>query len=187
MTVAGLTLVSFVSGALPFSCWLARLAGKDIQQVGDGNPGAVNAFKAAGPAIGIPALLFDFLKGAVPVACAVWFLQVSSWALVPVAIAPVLGHAFSPFLEFRGGKAIAVTFGVWSGITLWEAPCLLGAAFLVGKFLLRIRNDAWVVILGMTALFAYVVLRLRQSPAVVLCLLNILVLAWTHGRKLRPR
>ncbi len=185
MIPAALTLVAFLSGSLPFSLWLVQLTGRDIRQFGDGNPGAVNAFRAAGAVIGSIALLLDFLKGMAPVGLAVWLLQVRGWPLLSVGIAPVLGHAFSPWLGFRGGKAVAVTFGVWSGITLWQAPCLLGATFLAGKLLLRLRNDAWVVMFGLAGLLAYVVLRLREPPLIVLCLLNIALLGWTHRHSLR--
>jgi glycerol-3-phosphate acyltransferase PlsY len=187
MSTVGLTLAAFISGSLPFSYWLAQLAGRDLRQVGDGNPGTVNAFKAAGPVVGTAALLLDFLKGMAPVGAAVWLLGIRGWPLLPVGIAPVLGHAFSPFLGLRGGKAIAVTFGVWSGITLWEAPCLLGVAFLFGRFVLRMRNDAWVVMLGMLVLLAYVALRLREPQLVALSLLNTALLAWTHRRVLLDR
>jgi glycerol-3-phosphate acyltransferase PlsY len=61
--------------------------------VGDGNPGAVNAWRAAGGRAGVPAGLFDFLKAAVPVGLANWVFGVSGWGLLPIALAPIVGHA----------------------------------------------------------------------------------------------
>lgn len=157
-TVAGL-----LSGSMMFSAWLTKLRGREIREYGDGNPGAMNAFKAGGPAIGIPALLLDFLKGAVPVGLARWALGdvgrivVNGWWLIPVAIAPVLGHAFSPWRCFRGGKAVAVTFGVWCGLTLWEGPTLFGAG--LGLGLLLVRNDGWRVLGGLVVLGVWLLLR----------------------------
>ena len=173
----------FLSGSLPFSAWLARLRGRDVRSVGDGNPGAINAFKAAGPLVGSAALLLDFLKGALPVAAAWWLLGLRGWLILPAAIAPVLGHAFSPFLGFRGGKAVAVTFGVWSGITLWQGPCLLGAVFLLGKFVFRLR-DARTVLLGTAALLAAAVLWWREPALTALAAANAAVLGWKHRREL---
>jgi acyl phosphate:glycerol-3-phosphate acyltransferase len=179
-----MTGAGFLSGSLPFSVWLVRLRGRDARSVGDGNPGAINAFRAGGARAGIPALLLDFLKGALPVAAAFWLLGVRGWLVLPVAIAPVLGHAFSPFLGFRGGKAIAVTFGIWTGITLWQGPCLLGAVFLLGKFIFRLR-DAWTVLLGTAALLAAAVFFWREPALAALAVANAAVLGWKHRREIR--
>lgn len=187
MTLGVLSLLAFLCGSLMFSAWLPRLRGRDTGQVGDGNPGAVNAFKAAGPVIGTVALLLDFLKGAVPVAVAHWGMHLHGWHLAPIAVAPVAGHAFSPFLGFRGGKAVAVTFGVWSGLTGWEAPCVLGAACLAGKFALRIDRDAWVVMLGLLALLGYVLLRRPDPAAGVIWAANAALLVTRHWRELWRR
>jgi len=164
-----MTLAGFMSGSLMFSAWLVRLTGGDVRRVGDGNPGAVNAYRAAGPFVGSIALLLDFLKGWVPVAAAYWLLGIRGWWLTAVMVAPVLGHAFSPFLRLRGGKAIAVTFGVWSGVTLWEAPSLLGGVLALCKLVFRLRDD-WSILVALVFLLAYVLWR-RPEPA--------LVAAWT--------
>jgi glycerol-3-phosphate acyltransferase PlsY len=126
-----------------FSFWIGKLFGYDIREYGDGNPGATNAFKAAGIKAGFPSLLLDFLKGAIPLFIAFWILQINDWRLIPLSIAPILGHSFSPFLKFRGGKAIAVTFGVWSGITLWEIPVVLGLSLSFFTFILIFEEDGW--------------------------------------------
>ncbi len=103
------TALGFLSGSLPFSVWLGKLLTRsDIRRYGDGNPGATNAWRAGGWQIGVPALLLDFLKRALPVGLARFWAGVDGWGLIPIALAPVLGHAFSPFLRFRGGKAIFV-------------------------------------------------------------------------------
>lgn len=151
-------VIAFLSGALPLSVWIGKLAlGVDIRQVGDGNPGATNVWKAGGPRWGILALLADFTKGVLPVAVANFGFGWSGWWLTAVTIAPVLGHAFSPFLRFEGGKALAVTFGVWTGLTLYIAPLILGTAFAV--WLLIFKKDSWAVIGGsLTQLAVFLVL-----------------------------
>ena len=151
-------LLAFLAGALPFSVWIGRWAlDVDIRQVGDGNPGAANVWRAGGPFWGSLAIMADFSKGVIPVATANYILGWGGWALVAVAIAPVLGHAFSPFLHFRGGKALAVTFGVWTGLTLWVGPLILGLAF--AFWLLVLKKDVWAVIAGIfTQLAAFLML-----------------------------
>jgi glycerol-3-phosphate acyltransferase PlsY len=172
-------IAGFLSGSLMFSAWLARLAGGDVRRVGDGNPGAVNAFRAAGPIVGSCALLLDFLKGWVPVAAAYWLLGIRGWWLAAVVVAPVLGHAFSPFLRLRGGKAIATTFGVWSGVTLWEAPCLLGGALTICKLVFRLRND-WSVLVAFVFLGAYLLWRHPEPALVAAWAVNTAVVGFRH-------
>ena len=67
-----------------------------------------------------------------------------------MAIAPIAGHAFSPFLGFHGGKALAVTFGIWSGLTVWIVPTILGVFF--GIYLALLKPDGWAVMVGVFSL-----------------------------------
>lgn len=179
-------------GAMPFSFWLGRLVLQtDIRRYGDGNPGAANAWQAGGWQIGLPALLLDYLKGLVPVSLAYFKFGISGWGLVAVALGPIMGHAFSPFLWGQGGKALAVTFGVWTGLTLGEGPIILG--LLMGLFLLVQNEDAWAVILGMAGLLAYLLLRHTDPFILLIWLGNMMILIWKHrqnlrrGIRLRPR
>lgn len=159
------TAIGYLSGSFMFSAWLVRLfVKKDVREFGDGNPGATNAWKAGGWKIGIPAALLDYLKGAVPVGLAWLRVGITGWGIVPIALAPVLGHAFSPFLKFKGGNAVAVAFGIWTGITLWEGPTMLGILF--GLLFAILDADGWTVIFTMLAFLGYWILR--RGPDYVL-------------------
>lgn len=149
-------MIGYLSGSLMFSAWLVKLfKDKNISQVDDGNPGASNAFRAGGIWIGIPAMLLDSLKGAVPVALAYWLFGIQGWWSVPVSLAPVLGHAFSVFLLFKGGKASAVTFGVWTGLTLWEGPTCFGLSVLLTMPFIRI--NLWSVLIALALFGLYII------------------------------
>lgn len=177
-------LIGFISGAIPFSALLARrFAQQDIRLVGDGNPGAANAWRAGGWRVGVLALVLDFLKGALPVGLARFLVGVDGWALVLVGLAPVVGHAFSPFLRGRGGKALATTFGIWCGLTLYEAPSVLGVCMILSYWAQTV--DAWGAILAMLGLGAY--LLARQAGAVLLLIWfgNLAILVWKHRHALR--
>jgi acyl phosphate:glycerol-3-phosphate acyltransferase len=145
------TLLAFLCGSVPFSLligfWALRV---DVRRYGDGNPGASNLVRAGGWRVGIPAVLLDSLKGAAPVGAAFFLMSIQDWRIVPIAIAPVAGHAFSPWLRFRGGKAVAVTFGVWTGLTLGVAPILLGIFLLLTYFTVAVNG--WAVVLAMLGL-----------------------------------
>lgn len=171
--------LAFLCGSLPFSVWIGRLALRtDIRGYGDHNPGAANVLRAGGKQWGVLALFLDALKGAVPVGLAYFWAGLSGWAMVATALAPILGHAFSPFLGFKGGKAVAVTFGVWVGLTIGEVPILLGIALAVWFAVLAV--DGWAVILAMLGVFIYLILFQPVPVLLAVWVGNILILAWKH-------
>lgn len=178
-------LIAFISGSLPLSVWVGRLAlGVEITQYGDGNPGAANVWRAGGRGWGALAVLLDFLKGAVPVSLANFVFDLSGATMAIVAIAPVAGHAFSPFLGFRGGKALAVTFGVWSGLTLWLIPAILGVFF--GIYMALLKPEGWAVMTGLSSLLA--VLLITGHPLWIgIWAGTTLILGWKHRRDLAQR
>lgn len=179
-----LTLLGFLLGSIPFSLLVGKLALKaDVREFGDGNPGAANAFRAGGLRLGLAAGVLDFLKGAIPVGLARFFLNVSGWQLVPVASAPLLGSAFSPFLRFRGGKSIAATFGVWTGLLMFEGPLALGSC--LGLSMLLVAPDAWSAVSGFTLFLVYLLLRGAGMPILVVWGINALLLAGKHAAELR--
>jgi glycerol-3-phosphate acyltransferase PlsY len=177
-------VLGFLSGSLPFSVWLGYLVSRDdIRRYGDGNPGATNAWRAGGWRAGVPALLLDYVKGAGPVALAHYWADLDRWALAGVALATVLGHAFSPFLLFQGGKALATTFGVWTGLTLWVGPTTLGLTLSVAIAINA--ADAWSVMVGMLGLLTSLLLQQAALPLLVAWAGNLAVLIWKHRRDLR--
>lgn len=107
-------VTGFLSGAVLYSYLLPKLfCGVDVvQSSDDSNPGMSNAVKYAGWGIGILCLALDLLKGFAPVFWALHHINPFDPLFSAVIAAPVFGHAFSPFLRGRGGKAIAVSFGV---------------------------------------------------------------------------
>lgn len=178
------SLFGFLSGSIPFSLLAGKmLARRDIRTVGDGNPGGANALKAGGLKAGIPAILLDIAKGFLPVYLA-QRAGLGGWSLIPVALAPVLGHAFSPFLRFRGGKALSATGGAWMALVgLWAFP-IYGA--LAVPFTIIQSEDGWSACAGMLALVGYSVMT-GQDWLVALAALNAALIFWTHRRELARR
>ncbi len=105
---------AFFLGAIPFSWILARLfGGLDIRSVGSGNVGATNVARSLGYGIGATALLLDVAKGVAAVLLARYLCGAEATAAQAMAGGvAVLGHNFSPFLAFRGGKGVATGAGV---------------------------------------------------------------------------
>lgn len=184
MTVALFSLLGFALGSLPFSVWLGRIGARDdIRRHGDGNPGATNAWRAGGWRIGLFALVFDVAKAAVPVALARAIGGLWGWRLLLVALAPLFGHAFSPWLRFRGGRAVAGTFGTWTALTYWEVPTVLGLSFVLVRTVQAV--DAWTVVLSFPIVALYLVLRGAEPWILATLGANFALLVWTHRHDLR--
>jgi acyl phosphate:glycerol-3-phosphate acyltransferase len=185
MNILLISLFGFFLGSLPFSVWLGRLfLHDDVRRFGaDHNPGAANAWRAGKWKLGVPVLVLDFLKGAIPTGIARWGMGISGWGLLPIALAPVLGHVFSPFLGFHGGKGLAVTFGVWTGLTAPSGPFVLGVAFGFGYFLLA--PEVWSVMSGMLLFLPYLLLSQAGGPLVLAWTGNFLVLLLKYRHELR--
>lgn len=180
------SLFGFFLGSLPFSVWIGEFAlHKDIRQMGDHNPGATNVMRAGGVAWYTISLILDIAKGALPVGLATTIAGIEGWALIPIAMAPPLGHAFSPFLKFRGGKAVAASFGVWIGLTLWKIP--LVSLLLLSVFALLITPAGWAVMLTLAGMGLTIWLWLADSVLIGVLLANSILLIYTHRDDLHQR
>ncbi len=178
------SLFGFFLGSIPFSLLMGKLfARRDIRTIGDGNPGGANALKAGGLKVGIPAILLDMAKGFLPVYLA-QRAGLTEWSLIPAALAPILGHAFSPFLGFRGGKALATTGGVWTALI--GPGVFLIYAILALPFTLLQSEDAWSACAGMLAILGYSFLA-AEAWLVTFAALNTSVIFWKHRRDLTRR
>jgi glycerol-3-phosphate acyltransferase PlsY len=152
-----LALTAFGLGACPFSLWVGWwFLGKDIRDYADGNPGAANVFRAGGRKSGLLAMVLDIGKGVPLVFLAHTFFGLAEPLAMLVGIFAIAGHAFSPLLRLRGGKSIAVTFGVLMALPQHEALFAFTAFMLLG--FLFMENDAWIVMLGPAGALAYLAL-----------------------------
>lgn len=111
MTGLLLVLIGLLAGSIPFG-YLAgrRLQGIDLRNVGSGGTGATNVLRTLGKKASVTVLALDFLKGLLPVVAARW-LGVGDWWVAAVAVATVVGHCWSPFIGFKGGKGVATGGG----------------------------------------------------------------------------
>ncbi len=106
-----LVVFAFLMGSVPFGVIVARFKGVDLKRVGSGNIGATNVLRAMGRGPAILTLSGDVMKGALSVAVGKYFLN-DPLMLGIVGLSSILGHNFSVFLRFRGGKGVATTAGV---------------------------------------------------------------------------
>ncbi len=182
-SVAFAALVAFGGGSLPFAPWTSRLVAKrDVRTVGDGNPGAMNAFRTGGPALGVAVLLLDVTKGVLPIVFARDVVGLDGLTLALVAALPVAGAAFSPFLAFKGGKALAALLGTWIGLTLWTIPLVALATVVVATLL--IEPDGWAVAIALAAMLLGVLLWVPGGWPVLTLLLQATIVLWKHRAQL---
>lgn len=117
MTIFIWIVGAYLVGSIPTGLILARLvSGVDIRQQGSGNIGATNAYRTVGKTVGILTLTGDCLKGLIPVLAARHSALQEPW-IAAVGLAAFLGHVFTIFLRFKGGKGVATGLGVFLALT----------------------------------------------------------------------
>jgi len=109
-------LLSYLVGAIPFGYLLTRYyTGKNIMETGSGNVGSTNVKRVAGKKLALVTQLLDMLKGFLPVAAYLYFISdengVTNLYVYSIAMATIIGHDFSIFLKFKGGKGVNTTLG----------------------------------------------------------------------------
>lgn len=114
-------VIAYFLGSIPFGYVIVKLTGRgDVRESGSGNIGATNVTRAAGKIAGLLTLLLDAAKGYFAVWLAMrWFHADIRWTMI-AAVCAVLGHIFSCWLKFRGGKGVATGLGVFLPIC-WQA------------------------------------------------------------------
>jgi acyl phosphate:glycerol-3-phosphate acyltransferase len=130
-------ILSYVCGAIPFGVIVGSLRGVDIRAVGSGNIGATNVWRALGPRAGGTVFALDVAKGLAGPFIARALVGDQPATIATCAAMAVLGHTFSVFLQFRGGKGIATAFGAMLGLVPFIA---LGCLAVWGIVLLLSRT-----------------------------------------------
>jgi acyl phosphate:glycerol-3-phosphate acyltransferase len=144
MLTLALIVLAYIFGSIPTGVLVSRRRGVDPRDIGSGNIGATNVARAAGSTAGLITLAGDAGKGLVPVLIAS-SAGVSHSGLTLVGLASFLGHLYSCFLGFDGGKGVATALGVFLGL----AP--FGTAVLIGVFVLVLAATRYVSLASMLA------------------------------------
>ncbi len=163
-----LVLFGYFSGGIPFGVILARWKGVEIRDHGSGNIGATNVTRVLGAKLGAAVLVLDAAKGALPT----WYAlhhTADPWLVVATGAATIIGHCFSPFLAFTGGKGVAtatgvflvlaprelaIAVGVFVAVLAWKRVPALGSLAAVATIaaLMVYRGDTWMTVLSIGTL-----------------------------------
>ncbi len=181
-----LTEIAFVAGAyllgsIPVGLLLAKAAGVDIRETGSGNIGATNVYRTMGRTVGIMTLAGDCLKGLIPALLAQKLNLPDHW-LAAICLAAFLGHVYTIFLRFKGGKGVATALGVF--LTVSPLAVLLAMA----AFFLVIRLWRYVSLASITAatLMPFLIALLDRRPFIIAMTLAIaLIVIYKHKDNIR--
>lgn len=161
LDLAAALAIGYLLGGIPSAALIARTRGRTIFEVGSGNMGAMNTARNLGLALGVTVLVLDIAKGAAAALVGGWMAGAAG--LGPLAavgpplaagVGAVLGHAYSPYVGFRGGKALATAFG--AALPLYPLGAVYGLVLLVAlTLLLRPRSEVAAIVT--VALYPFVV------------------------------
>lgn len=182
MTLLPLLLAAYLLGSIPFAIVSSRLFGiADPRKYGSGNPGATNVLRSGNKSAALLTLLGDCAKGWL----AVWGAARLGFDATDAALAGLaafLGHVFSVFLRFNGGKGVATALGVLLGINGWVALSAL-ATWLVIAFTTRYSSAAALCAALATPVAGYALLG--PTPVVGILVLVAAILIWRHSSNIR--
>jgi acyl phosphate:glycerol-3-phosphate acyltransferase len=163
-----LILFSFFCGSIPTGYLLVKaLKRQDIRTIGSGNIGSTNVGRAAGTGASLLTQVIDILKGLIPVALAIIlgrhfdFSAAKMTCIAAIALASILGHDFSPFLKFRGGKGVNTTIGAF--LLLAPIPVLSGIGVYYALRLITSIVSIRSLALGFTIAVMTAILRLPAA------------------------
>jgi len=174
-----IVICAYFVGSIPFGVLIARGLGVDIQSKGSGNIGATNVTRVLGPIPGAVVLVLDAAKGALPT----WFALTNvadPWIVIATGAAAIVGHCFSPFLEFKGGKGVATALGVF----LVLCPDLVAVSVLVFVAIYKVTKVPALGSLAAVATIAGLLLGRGDGYAAALAVATLLLLVYTHRTNL---
>ncbi len=155
-----LALAGYLIGSIPFGLMISRIWNLDIRQYGSSNIGATNVYRILGTLAGGFVLILDYLKGFIAVSLG-YFLGGDPMVILLLALTVVLGHMFSVFLAFRGGKGVATGLGVLAAIR----PDIFLYTLLFGLIILALTRLVSLASIS-ACLFAVILFFLLHVPQI---------------------
>lgn len=172
--IVAVSVVGYLLGSISFAVIVAKRKGVDIFKEGSGNPGATNVKRVLGSKAGNTVFALDALKGLVAAGWPILLLSELRLAVIGL-IAAIIGHSFSVFLKFRGGKGVATTMG--GLLAIMPLTLLVGlAAWLLVYYttkLVALASILFAFSLPLSAFYLYGQTDPRFTLSLMLCILII--------------
>jgi glycerol-3-phosphate acyltransferase PlsY len=168
-------VIAYLLGSIPFGFLIVKGRGRrDIRESGSGNIGAANVARTAGAAAGLLTLLLDAGKGFLAVwIAAKWTAGDMRW-MMAAAVFAVLGHVFTVWLEFRGGKGVATTLGAFLAICP-QAVAAAAVLWLLVAFFRRYSSLASIVAAAALPVFVQLLYAPKLAPPLYVTLGTVLI------------
>ena len=176
MDILLIAVLAYLIGSVPFAYIIVKIvSGKDIRQYGSGNVGATNAYRVVGLPLAVVTFILDFMKGFAVVTWLAPALKEGSLALIAGAFFVLLGHMFTCFLRFKGGKGAATGLGVVTALS----P--LGALAAVILWVIIVKMSRMVSLATMIAalsasLLSFILYRENRDINIFLAVMVLLVI-----------
>lgn len=186
LVLAAFAAVAYLIGGIPWSLLIGRwVGGVDLREMGSGNLGSTNVARFLGGWWAVTVFALDFVKGALPVAAAAWLVAVG-WrdgAMVTAGLAALVGHVYSPYIRFRGGKGIATTAGVAAALIPWVL--LVGAVTFFAVALTTRRVSAGSLAICVVCVPAVLLLYPGHLLLTLFCVGVAIIIAFSHRSNIR--
>jgi acyl phosphate:glycerol-3-phosphate acyltransferase len=174
-------VVAYLFGAIPFGVLVARTYRVDIQKVGSGNIGTANVLRSVGWGAAAVTALADIFKGGVPMLIS-QALGMPGWEMAVVGCFSILGHNYSVFLGFKGGKGVATSYGTVTLIDIGLGLAML-PIFIATVAITRFSSAG-----SMVASFSGIIFAIamqREWWKVVMLILIFMLILWQHRDNLK--
>lgn len=182
MTLIVFILLAYLLGSIPFAVITSRVFRlPDPRTFGSKNPGATNMLRSGNKAAAVLTLLGDAGKGLLVVVLAKHFAPVWGFdddAIAIMALAVFLGHIWSAFLYFRGGRGVATALGVAIGLNLWTGLLAI-ATWVIVAAIWRISSLSALVAAVLTPVYAWIFLGFETASTLVIFIISLLLI-WRH-------
>ena len=186
-----LILIAYVLGSIPNALWVGKtFKNIDVREHGSKNTGSTNAARVLGPKLGVFTLILDILKGALPTYLGIVLganlltraAGIDKLDIIVIGMAAILGHTFSLFLKFKGGKAVATTLGVFLVLVPYAILILLVIFFVIFGLTKYVSLAS---IVSAVALPITVYLTTRHIPLTVLGIIIGLLVIIRHKENIK--
>ena len=157
-----LVIFAYILGSLPNAFILFKFQrGGDIREHGSGNVGGTNVLRSAGPSLAVSTIILDIIKGIIPIVLLYYFFPSSYILFVITTFAVLIGHVFSVFLKFKGGKGVSTTGGLIIAVCVFEFSAM--------NIFIRITPA---IVIVLTVLIIFFITRVMSLGSVIAALIT---------------
>jgi len=181
ITFSFFVILGYLLGSIPFGYLIGKLKKIDIRKEGSGNTGATNVSRFLGFKYAFLVAFLDIFKALLPIYIASFYIS-NDWQMFFVIIAPVIGHVFSIWLKFKGGKAVSTVFAAIIYITGWKALIFLMIWVLMLKLIKIMSLTNLLIILFIPFWFW---LETQSLPYFFLGLFFVILIYWAHRENIK--